>query len=70
MNIKIIGHNNYMGDLKREFFHNRGIKDIDAFINLNDVNETHYSEFQNMDKALDLFMSHVEKGSNIGLVVD
>lgn len=70
MNIKVIGNNDYTGDLQREFFHNRGIKDIDAFINLNNVKETHYSEFQNMDKALELFMKHVEKGSNIGIVVD
>jgi len=70
MDIRIIGNNNYTGDLQREFFLNRGIKDIDAFINLNNVKETHYSKFLNMDKALDIFMKHVELNSDIGIIQD
>ena len=45
MDIKIIGNNDYTGDLQREFFHNRGIKDIDGFINVNNVKETDYDKF-------------------------
>lgn len=70
MDIRILGNNNYLGDLQKEFFLNRGIKDVDAFINLKNVKETHYSEFLNMDKAVEVFMKHAEMGSNIGIVVD
>jgi len=70
MDIRVLGNNNYTGDLQREFFLNRGIKDVDAFINLSDVKETHYSEFLNMDNALNVFIKHVELGSNIGIIVD
>lgn len=70
MDVRVIGNNNYLGDLQKEFFLNRGIKDVDAFINLTNVKETHYSSFLNMDKAVELFMKHVDLGSNIGIVVD
>jgi single-stranded-DNA-specific exonuclease len=70
MDVRVIGSNNYLGDLQKEFFLNRGIKDVDAFINLKNVKETHYSEFLNMDKAVELFMKHVEMGSGIGIVPD
>lgn len=70
MDVRVLGSNNYLGDLQKEFFSNRGIKDVDAFINLKNVKETRYDEFKNMDVALDLFMKHVELGSNIGIIVD
>jgi len=70
MDIRVLGNNNYTGDLQREFFLNRGIKDVDAFINLSDVKETHYDEFLNMHTSLNMFMRHVELGSNIGIIVD
>ena len=70
MDVRVLGNNNYLGDLKKEFFLNRGIKDVDSFINLKDVKETHYSEFLNMDKAVEMFMKHVEMGSDIGMVCD
>lgn len=70
MNIRVLGDNDYTGDLQKEFFINRGIKDIGAFVNLSNVKETHYTEFYNMQRALDLFMEHVSRDSKIGIVVD
>lgn len=70
MDIRIIGNNNYLGDLQSEFFYNRGIKNIDAFLNLDNINQTYYNDFVNMNKALLKFKEHEEKNSNIVIIVD
>lgn len=68
MNVKVIGNNNYLGDLKEEFFLNRGIKNHYDFITLKGLKHTNPFEFTNMEEAVSFLLS--KEGCNIGIVVD
>lgn len=70
MKYKILGNNNYRDDIQAEFFKNKGIDDPSDFFNLKDVKETHYSDFKNMDTAIECFQKHKENGSEILIIVD
>jgi len=69
MNYKLIGKNNYQGNLKEEYFKNRGITKYKEFMNLSKHKLTEPLAFLNMDKAVDKFVEHMDL-SVIGLIVD
>jgi len=69
MKYKLIGSNNYLGDLQEEYFKNRGIDDVDKFKNLHNYKTTHPYEFINMKEAVECFDKHIDT-SVIGVIVD
>jgi len=69
MEYKLIGENNYFGDLQEEFFKNRGIKDIKNFKNLHKFKPTNSYDFKNMNKAVECFEKHIDT-STIGIIID
>jgi len=71
MKHKIIGKNNYnASNLLYEILNNRGIKDIEKFLNINDSVVTNPLDFKNMDIAVKCLLEHLEKESNILIIVD
>ena len=71
MKYNLIGNNNYQSDnLLEEILHNRGVTDIDSFLNITDDVVPDPYVFTNMDKAVDLILSHIENNSTIGVIVD
>jgi len=71
MKYNVIGKNNYNAtNLLYEILGNRGIKDIDKFLNIDDSVVTKPLDFKNMDIAVNCLLEHLEKESNILIVVD
>ena len=71
MKYKIIGKNNYNAtNLLYEILGNRGIKDIDKFLNIDDSVVTNPLDFKNMDIAVKCLLEHLEKESNILIIID
>lgn len=69
MNYKLIGNNNYLGDLQEEYFTNRGIKDVQRFKNLYSYKTTSPYDLVNMREAVECFDKHIDT-SIIGIIVD
>ena len=69
MKYKLIGNNNYFGDLQEEYFINRGIKDVVRFKNLYNYKTTSPYDFINMKEAIECFDKHIDT-SVIGIIVD
>lgn len=55
---------------KNTVLHNRGIEDIDKYLNLNDDVIYHFSLLDNIDKAVKCLLRHIENKSKIHIVVD
>lgn len=49
---------------------NRGIEDIQSFLNIKDDVVIHWSKLKNMDKAVEVLLGHVKKGSKIFVQID
>jgi single-stranded-DNA-specific exonuclease len=49
---------------------NRGIEDIDTYLNLDDSVLYHYNQLDNMDKAVECLLKHVENNSHIHIIPD
>jgi len=68
---KIIGQNNYNApNLLFEILDNRGIKDKEKFLNINDNVVTNPLDFKNMGIAVECLLKHLENGSNILIIPD
>ena len=71
MKYKIIGQNNYNApNLLFEILDNRGIKDKEKFLNINDNVVTNPLDFKNMGIAVECLLKHLENGSNILIIPD
>ena len=68
---KLIGENNYNSEnLLYEILRNRQVDDIEAFLDIDESIVSDPYDFKNMDKAVKCLMEHLEKESNILIVVD
>lgn len=70
LNYKLIGDNDYIFDPIGTIFANRGIDDAESFMNLDKSATHHYSLLKNIDIAVDCLLEHIEKKSNILILVD
>jgi len=71
MQYKLI--NNSLNDIynpKETVLRNRGIEDVDAYLNLDDSVLIHYSELDNIGKAVQCLLKHLENDSEIHILVD
>jgi single-stranded-DNA-specific exonuclease len=71
MQYKLI--NNSLNDIynpKETVLRNRGIEDVDAYLNLNDSVLHHYSKLDNIEEAVECLLKHLENDSEIHIVVD
>lgn len=69
-NYTLIGENDYIFDPVGTIFANRGINDIDKFMNLNSSVINHYSLLKNINVATNCLLNHISNNSKILLVVD
>ncbi len=69
MEYKLIGTNDYDNPLQT-FLSNRGVEDINGYINMREDVVIPYQNLTNIDKAVDLYRKHIENNSNITIVVD
>lgn len=69
LNYKILGNGSYDTPLET-FLENRGIKDINGYINVNEDTLIPYQNLDNIDKAVEVYKSHIENNSNITIIVD
>lgn len=71
MKYKVIGENNYLSnDIRSEILKNRGINDINKFLNLDESIVTPPLKFKNMDKAVNCLMYHLNKKHTIYIYED
>lgn len=71
MQYKLI--NNSLNDIynpKETVLRNRGIEDVDAYLNLDDSVLIHFSELDNIGDAVECLLKHLENDSEIHIVVD
>lgn len=66
---KLVGTNNIMSPVNT-VLENRGIKDIEKFLNPSKQDEIHYSNLKNISEAAKMFDSHKSKDSEFAIVVD
>ncbi|AJA41416.1 RecJ-like ssDNA exonuclease [Geobacillus virus E3] len=67
---KLIGDNDYIFDIQGTILKNRGIEDVDKFLNLDKSVENSYKTLKNIDKAVECLEKHIENESKILIVVD
>lgn len=70
MKYELIGSNDYMLNPLETVLKNRGVEDIDKFLNVSIEDTHHWSLLKNMDKAVDCLLKHVKKGSKIFIQYD
>lgn len=69
MRYKLIGNNDQSNIIKTTL-QNRGIEEWKEYLNLNSINDEEYKGLDNIDRAVECFASHIEKGSEIGILFD
>ena len=69
MKYKLIGENNFLEPVET-VLENRGIKDIEAFLKPKAKDAIHYSKLNNIHKAVDLIIKHIEEGGELFIQVD
>lgn len=70
MKYVLIGNNDYLIDPVTCVLKNRGVEDIDAFLNVNQSSELDYNLLDNIDKAVTCVVKHLKANSNIHVLVD
>lgn len=69
MKYELIGQNNYLDPIKT-ILTNRGIEDIQSFLNIKDNVIIHWSKLVNIGRAVECLMKHVANGGKIFIQVD
>ncbi|MGM7720652.1 DHH family phosphoesterase [Metabacillus sp. Hm71] len=70
MKYELIGKNDYFLNPIETILKNRGIEDIQSFLNISENNIIHWSKLHNIEKAIDCLLGHIEKGNKIFVQVD
>ncbi|PKR83526.1 DHH family phosphoesterase [Heyndrickxia camelliae] len=67
---RLIGDNDYIFDVKGTIAKNRGITDIDEYLNLDHSVEIPWRKLINVEKAINCIGRHIEEKSKIYIVID
>jgi single-stranded-DNA-specific exonuclease len=67
---KLIGDNDYLFDPKGQILENRGIEDVNYFLNLDEKVTHSYKKLKNIDKAVDCIVKHIENQSKFLIIID
>lgn len=70
MRYKLIGVNDYLINPIKTILNNRGITDIERFLNLDESVINDWRLLKNIEKAVDCLLAHIKAGSNIFVQVD
>lgn len=63
-------NNNTYENIVYNVLKNRNVKDCKRYLNLSEEDEIPYTKLKNIQEAVDLFISHFNKKSHIGVLVD
>ena len=66
---KLIG-NNDTDNIIKTVLENRGIEDWEEYTQLNSMNDEEYKGLDNINEAIECLASHVERGSEVGILFD
>lgn len=66
---KLIGSND-TGNIIKTVLQNRGIENWEEYTQLNSVDEEEYKGLDNINEAVECFASHMERGSDVGILFD
>lgn len=66
---ELIGNNN-IHDVVKTMLNNRGVTDVNKYINLNDNVIEDYNMLDNIQEAVRCFSEHIERGCAVGILVD
>ena len=69
MQYKLIG-NNDTSNIIKTVLQNRGIDDWKGYSQLNSMNDEEYKGLDNINEAVECFVSHIERGSDVGILFD
>ena len=69
MQYKLIGSND-TDNIITTVLTNRGIGNWQEYLRLNSVNEEEFKGLDNVNEAMECFASHIERGSDIGILFD
>ncbi len=69
MRYKLIG-NNDLSNIVKTTLNNRGIVDWNTYLNLNFVDDNEYEGLDNIEQAIQCFIFHIERGSEVGILFD
>ena len=69
MQYKVVGSND-ISNIIKTVLNNRGIDNWSEYIDLDSVDEDEHSKLDNIDMAVQCFASHIERGSDIGILFD
>ena len=70
MKYNLIGDNDYLFNPIETILKNRGIEDIERFLNLDESVTNHWNRLKNIDKATSCLLKHIEKNIKIFIQVD
>ena len=69
LNYKLIGNNN-TNNIIEQILINRGIDNPQEYLNLDESCCNDYNNLNNINEAVELFVSHFERGDEVGILVD
>lgn len=69
MKYKLIGNNDATNVIDT-ILHNRGIENTEKYLNLSEDDIEDYNDLDNIQKAVECFTEHFERGDLIGILVD
>lgn len=69
MNYELIGQNNFLEPIQT-ILNNRGIEDIDKFLNLDNSVINHWSKLKNINDAVECLLQHIKRGDKLYCQVD
>lgn len=70
MQYKIIGKNDYLINPIEVILHNRGIKNTNEFLNVNENHTYNYLQLENIKKAVDCLLAHLQNNNIIYIQID
>lgn len=70
MRYKLIGVNDYLINPIQTILNNRGVKDIEKFLNLDESVVNDWSLLKNIHRAVECLLTHIEANGNIFVQVD
>ena len=69
MRYKLIG-NNDTNSIIKTVLENRGITNWKGYISINSLDDEEYLGLDNINEAVECFASHIERGSEVGILFD
>ena len=69
MQYKLIG-NNDIDNIIKTVLQNRGIDDWKEYSQLSSIDDEEYKGLDNISEAVECFVSHIERGSDVGILFD